>query len=87
MQTSYNNQLKNFSLLHNMVNNIYQKVVSDQEDFVKKIVKYNIASGVLLISEDVHNELKAGVVELILDGLCWVEPKILDRKEGAYVAN
>ena len=40
----------------------------------------------LIISENVQNELKAGVVELVLDGLCWVEPKILDKKEGTYVA-
>jgi len=87
MQTSYDNQLKNFNSLLNLVTSICQKVASDQEDFVKETKKYEISSDTLIISESAQNELKAGVVELVLDGLCWVEPKILDRKEGTYVAS
>lgn len=87
MQTSYDNQLKNFNSLLNLVTSICQKVASDQEDFVKETEKYEISSDTLIISESAQNELKAGVVELVLDGLCWVEPTILDRKEGAYVAS
>jgi magnesium chelatase subunit I len=87
MQTSYDNQLKNFNSLINLVTDIYQKIISDQETFVKETKKYEISNDNLIISENAQNELKAGIVELILDGLCWVEPKVLDRKEGAYVAN
>jgi magnesium chelatase subunit I len=87
MQTSYDNQLKNFNSLLNLVNGMYQKVVSDQEIFVKETIPYGISNESLKISENIQNELKAGVVELVLDGLCWVEPKVLDRKDGAYVAN
>lgn len=87
MLISYENQLKNFSSLLNLVTRVYPKVISDQELLVKEIEKYGIPTDNLIISESVQNELKAGIVELVLDGLCFVEPKILDRKEGEYVAN
>jgi magnesium chelatase subunit I len=87
MQISYDNQLKNFNSLLNLITGIYQKVMSDQEDFVKETEKYEIYNNNLIISESSINELKAGIVELVLDSLCWIEPKILDRKEGIYVAS
>jgi magnesium chelatase subunit I len=86
-QTSYDNQLKNFNSLLTLINGIYQKVTSDQEDFVKETKKHEIPTDSLTVSENTQNELKAGVVELVLDGLCWLEPKILDKKEGTYVAS
>jgi magnesium chelatase subunit I len=87
VQTSYDSQLMNFNSLLNLINLICQKVISDQEDFVKETKKYNISNTALLISEGARNELKAGVVELVLDGLYWLEPKILDKKEGMYIAS
>lgn len=86
-QTSYDNQLKNFSSLLNLVTTVYQKIILDQEIFVQETRKYEISNNNLIISDDVQSELKAGIVELILDGLCWIEPKILDKREGMYVAN
>ncbi|MDE1770899.1 MAG: hypothetical protein KGI28_10180, partial [Thaumarchaeota archaeon] len=86
-QTSYDNQLKNFSSLLNLVTTVYQKIISDQEIFVQETRKYEISNNNLIISDLVQSELKAGIVELILDGLCWIEPKILDKREGMYVAN
>lgn len=87
MQTSYDSQMNDFSSLSNLVGSVYHKVASDQEIFAKETARYGIPSSLLAITEDAKAELKAGVVELVLDGLCWTEPKILDRKDGAYVAN
>jgi hypothetical protein len=70
-----------------LITSVYQKVISDQEDFIKETKKHEISNDALIISENAQNELKAGVVELVLDGLCWVEPKILDKKEGTYIAS
>jgi len=85
-QTSYDNQLKNFNSLLTLVDSVYQKATSNQEDFVKETKKYEISSNTLIVSDNTQNELKAGVIELVLEGLCWIEPKILDKKEGMYVA-
>jgi len=84
---SYENPLKNFNSLLDLVTRVYSKATSDQELFVKETANYGIPTDNLIISESVQSELKAGIVELVLEGLCFVEPKILDRKEGEYVAN
>lgn len=84
---SYDNQLGNFNSLQNLITIVYQKIVSDQESFVNETTKYGISNNNLVISDGAQNDLKAGIAELVLEGLCWSEPKVLDRKEGVYVAN
>jgi magnesium chelatase subunit I len=87
MHTSYDNQLKNFISLQGLITSTYQNIASDQENFLKETKKHEISNDCLIISEGAQNELRAGIVELVLDGLCWIEPKILDKKEGTYVAS
>jgi magnesium chelatase subunit I len=86
MQTSYDNQLKNFSSLSTMINAVLQKVESEQEEFVKDGQKYEIGQDSIVISQGTHNELKAAITELVVEGLCWVEPKVLEKRESTYVA-
>lgn len=85
MENSYENQLKNFAFLRTIVEQISQKTKSEQTEFIKKAQEYKIITDVLSISDNVENELRAGIIELVLEGLCWIEPKILDKKEGTYV--
>jgi len=86
MQMSYENQLQSFETLQKLIGSIYDKVSIEQQEFEKKALTHNIKSEFLAISENAQNELKAAVIEIILEGLCWVEPKILDKKEIGYVA-
>ena len=85
-EKSYENQLKSFDSLATLVEKICQKTISEQAEFAKEAQKYCISTDSLSISDNVQSELRSGVVELILEGLCWMEPKILDKKEGAYIA-
>jgi len=86
MESSYENQLKNFKSLSDLVDKIYQSVLSEQIEFVNQAKKHNISSESLEFSEKERHELRAATLELILEGLYSVEPKILDKKEGSYVA-
>ncbi|MDE1829996.1 MAG: AAA family ATPase [Thaumarchaeota archaeon] len=86
IETSYENQLKNFRSLSDLIDKIYQKVLSEQNAFVDQAKKYNMPLGSLEFSEMASHELKAAILELTLDGLCSIEPKILDKREGNYVA-
>lgn len=86
MQSSYDNQLKDFSSLSTMINSVLLKVESEQEEFVKDSKKYEISQDSVVISSSTHNELKAAIAELVVEGLCWVEPKVLDKRESTYVA-
>ena len=86
MESSYENQLKNFKSLSDLVDKIYQKVLSEQTEFVNQAKKHDITSESLEFSDNDRYELRAATLELILEGLCSVEPKVLDKKEGSYVA-
>ena len=86
MQSSYDNQLKDFSSLSTMINSVLQKVESEQEEFIKDSQKYEISQDSIVISPSARNELKAAIAELVVEGLCWVEPKVLDKRESTYVA-
>ncbi len=85
MQTSYDNQLKDCNSLASLVNKTVQKSISEQDEFVKEALKYNIPSDSIIISEKTQSELRAATTELVLEGLFWIEPKILDKREGNYV--
>jgi len=86
MQSTYENQLKTFRTIQNLVDNIYEQLSSEQTEFEKKAQLHNIKSESLLASEKVQSELRAVATEIALEGLCWVEPKVLDKKETGYVA-
>jgi len=86
MQLSYENQLQSFETLRNLIGQIYNKVSLEQQEFEKKTLTYNIKSEFITLSENAQNELRAAIIEIILEGLCWVEPKILNKKEIGYVA-
>jgi len=86
MQVSYENQLQNFETLRNLIGEIYDRVSLEQQEFEKKTQTYNIKSEFLSISENAQNEIRAAIIEIILEGLCWIEPKVLDKKEIGYVA-
>jgi magnesium chelatase subunit I len=86
MQVSYENQLQNFETLRILIGQIYDKISFEQQEFQKKTLVYKIKSEPLSLLENVQNELRAAIVEIILEGLCWIEPKILDKKEIGYVA-
>jgi magnesium chelatase subunit I len=85
-EKSYENQLTNFNYLSTLVEKIYQKTVSEQAEFVKESQKYAMSVDSLTVSDKSQSELRSGIVELVLEGLCWMEPKILDKKEGTYAA-
>ncbi len=86
MQTSYENQLKNFETIRNLIGTMYEKISGEQKEFEKKTQQYNIQTESISISESVKSELSAAITEMVLEGLCWVEPKILDKKEVGFVA-
>lgn len=73
-QTSYSNQLENFANLKRLVESKFDDIKKEQE---------------LLSSfagKDAFEELWSVMTEIILEGLCWVQPKVLDKREAGYVA-
>ena len=84
-QTSYNNQLEKFNNLKNLIDSKLEQLKSEQTNFISKTEPHKINADTLILNENNENELKSVLTEIILEGLCWVKPKILDKKEAGYV--
>ncbi|MEX0656943.1 MAG: AAA family ATPase [Nitrosopumilaceae archaeon] len=83
-KTSYNLQLENFKNLKKLVDAKLEQIRQKQGEFEKVAKPHNISVESLSIQDE--NELRCALTEIILEGLCWTTPKILDKKEAGYVA-
>jgi len=85
-QTSYEKQLQNFSQLNNLISSKLEQIKQEQSSFAQKLAADKISNKNLTLGTQAVNELKAAVLEVVLDGMCFVTPKIIDKKEAGYVA-
>ena len=84
-QTSYKNQLKNFQNLNNLIESKLEQIRSEQKLLIGQTALYKINSDSLSLKDGMEDELRTVLTEIILEGLCWIKPKILARKEAGYV--
>ena len=85
-QASYENQLENFKNLKNLIESKIEQIRSEQKSFLQKATLNQISSDSLLLDGGHEDELHSVLTEIILEGLRWNKPKILERKEAGYVS-
>jgi magnesium chelatase subunit I len=85
-QTSYERQLQNFVHLNNLISSKLEQIKQEQSSFEQKLAADKISNKNITLGTQAINELKAAVLEVVLDGLCFITPKIIDKKEAGYVA-
>lgn len=85
-QTSYSNQLENFSNLKNLIESKLDIIQSSQNTLKKQVDHFKINSKNVELTDLQENELRSTLLEIILEGLCWTNPKILDKNEVGYVS-
>ena len=85
-QASYENQLENFKNLKNLIESKIEQIRSEQKSLLQKATLYQISSDSLLLDGGHEDELHSVLTEIILEGLRWNKPKILERKEAGYVS-
>jgi magnesium chelatase subunit I len=85
-QTSYENQLQNFKNLSNLIESKLELILSQHHSFIEKTNSNQIDTTSLKISDEVKNEIHSVLTEIILEGLRFTNPKILERKEAGYVS-
>jgi len=83
-KASYYSQLENFKNLKKLVEAKLEHMRQKQGEFEKVAKPHNISVESLGIQDE--NELLCALTEIILEGLCWTTPKILDKKEAGYVS-
>jgi magnesium chelatase subunit I len=82
----YESQLELFPELKQVVEGTILVVENEQKKFVEMANHLGIRSEAVRIREDKNGEFTAAVTEVILEGLRWVQPPLLDRKEDSYGA-
>jgi magnesium chelatase subunit I len=85
-QTSYENQLKNFKNLSNLIESKVEQIFSEQQSLVEKTNSNQIDTTSITITEEDKYEIRSALIEIILEGFRFTKPKILERKEAGYVS-
>lgn len=80
---SYQAQVSKFDSLREIMDIVTENIAQDQEHFEEALRENAINFDTLKDTKD--PEYLASVTELILEGLRFTDPPILDRKEGIYV--
>jgi magnesium chelatase subunit I len=81
-QASYKNQLQHFGTLNSLLDSTLGQVKEEQKNLEQKLTAAHIANKNIAL--DGTDEIKSAVLEVILDGLCFTSPKIIDKKESGY---
>lgn len=82
----YTTQLSKFPTLKQFVDQVKEMAKKDQQIFVENMKKYNVESDVISLGDNLNGEFTASVTEIVLEGLRWLTPAIVDKKEKGYVS-
>jgi magnesium chelatase subunit I len=80
---SYQSQVSKFTSLKEIMGIVMNNISQDQKHFEESLL--DNAINVDIIKDMKDPEYLSSVTELILEGLRFTDPPILDRKEGVYV--
>ena len=83
---SYESQLADFGALRSLVHSCRDAFVSYQEDTAARTARHGIGSDPLAFPPECQSELLSVLVEMVLEGLRWSTPKILERRDAGYVS-
>src|SRR5215218_9661437 len=82
----YESQLMKFPALKEFVSQTAEKIKQDHRKFIQIAEQYEIDVRRVQISNDIDGEFTASVTELVLEGLRWTNPPLLDKKGTGYYA-
>ena len=80
----YESQLTKFPGLRQAVNETIANVKEEQKQLIERAKQLGIRSDNILLSQDLNGEFTASVIEVILEGLRYTQPPLLDRKDNSY---
>jgi magnesium chelatase subunit I len=83
--TDYEGQLSSFPTLKQVMNDVMEMVRKDQKTFAETVKKYNIDNTIIALKDNMDGEFTASVTEMVLEGLRWFKPPVVDKKEKGYV--
>ena len=78
----YDSQLANFPILKQVLNKTVIDIKDEQKLLVERAKLLGIKTENIFITQDLDGEFAAAVTEVVLEGLRWVHPPLLDRKDN-----
>lgn len=82
----YEQQLSKFPGLRQAVSDTSDLVKEEQKSFVERAKLFGIDSTSINMPGDLDGEFTASVTELVLEGLRWTQPPLLEKKDGSTFA-
>lgn len=76
----YHAQLKMLPHLEQLVVKTIDRILNEQKETIEKLRKHDVNSRFISIPPKLDGELLASVTELVLEGLTWTEPAVLEKK-------
>jgi magnesium chelatase subunit I len=82
----YLSQLEKFPSLSKLVTQTADRIKQEHLDFIQLAAPFDIDVKSVQLVDDKDGEFTASVTELILEGLRWTNPPLLDKKGSLYSA-
>src|ERR687898_798507 len=82
----YISQLEKFPSLSKLVTQTTDRIKQEHLDFIQLAAPFGIDVKSVQLIDDKDSEFTASVTELILEGLRWTNPPLLDKKGSLYSA-
>jgi magnesium chelatase subunit I len=79
--SDYESQLAQFPYFRSVLNETLAYIKSQQEKFVGLASHLGIATDNISVSQDADGEFSASAIELLLEGLRYTQPPILEKKD------
>ena len=84
---SYELQIEKFPVLKEIVGIVSRKVFEEQKRFEENAKKHRIEMPYISTGKQNDSEFTASVAELVLEGLRFIDPPLIERKDGLYVSS
>ncbi|HJU35370.1 MAG TPA: AAA family ATPase [Nitrososphaera sp.] len=82
VDSDYESQLSKFPALKGVVNETIMRVKEEQKQLIEQAMQLGIKTDNISLSEDLNGEFTASVTEVILEGLRYTQPPLLDKKDN-----
>jgi magnesium chelatase subunit I len=79
--SDYESQLSKFPALKQVVQETVARVQEEQKHFIEQALQLGIKTANISLSEDLNGEFTASMTEVILEGLRYTQPPLLDKRD------
>jgi magnesium chelatase subunit I len=79
--SDYESQLSKFPALKQVVQETVARVQEEQKHFIEQALQLGIRTANISLSEDLNGEFTASMTEVILEGLRYTQPPLLDKRD------